>query len=169
MNILLKQQNVWSARVRQTSPDWVTKAAWLWEAETWITGVEHGKLIRENATHCVVSGPWPRTPHKLEPQQYTSESLISNVWYLPLLICIWRKYLWINEIHSKTSSFIQQKSSREGLNNMFPFTSIWNADSRKEGKLKWIGKAHLLASKKTAKFKLFLQFRILYERQILCK
>lgn len=52
-----------------TSPDCVTKAAWLCEAETWNTGEEEGKLIGLNDTHCVISEPWPRTPHKLEPQE----------------------------------------------------------------------------------------------------
>lgn len=52
-----------------TSPDCITKAAWLWEAETWTTCAGDGKLIRVNVTHSLVSGPWPRTPHKLEPHE----------------------------------------------------------------------------------------------------
>lgn len=40
-----------------TSPDCITKAAWLWEADTWTTCAGDGKLIRVNVTHCLVSGP----------------------------------------------------------------------------------------------------------------
>jgi len=93
------EQNRWLMKYEwlQTSPDCKTKAAWLWEAETWTTLAKDGNLIRVNATHCVVSAPCPRTPHKLEPQEYTDESLISNVWYLPVVTCIcWFKPKIIN-------------------------------------------------------------------------
>ena len=71
-----------------TSPDCVMNAAWLWEAEIWMTCEREGKLMRLNAAHWVVSWPWPSTPHKLDPHEYTDELWTKSVWYLPVVTCI---------------------------------------------------------------------------------